>query len=161
MIIEPKPPYGYTIFCDDIRQEVNGKTTHVGIYAGEMSIVSEGNAVIPQLCALLVYRDLPDTMLTRPVLYKLIRSSDKGEQVLLEAPFNPPPDLKIREAPQIGRQDGTNFTEIRLEAKLAPFIVEESCLLKSRIYVGDDEVLCGALRVILVTPDQVPTGVVH
>ncbi len=160
MIIEPKPPFGYTIFCDDIRQEVNGKSTHVGIYTAEMHIWSEGTAVVPQLCALLIYRDQPERIVSRPLVVKLIKSTDKGEQILMEAPFTPPSDLGIPVPPALGRPDGAHFTELRLEVRISPFVVEESCLLKSRVYVGEDEVLCGALRVILSNPDQAPPGTV-
>jgi hypothetical protein len=41
---------GFAIFCDDIREEINSKTTLVGLYGGEMLVAATGPAMIPQLC---------------------------------------------------------------------------------------------------------------
>jgi hypothetical protein len=40
---------GYTIFCDDIRREVGGKLTLVGIYRSEMVIPADLPIVLPKL----------------------------------------------------------------------------------------------------------------
>jgi hypothetical protein len=45
MIEEETPDvFGYTVFCDDIRQEANGKLIFIGVYQGTMLI----NADFPQ-----------------------------------------------------------------------------------------------------------------
>jgi hypothetical protein len=37
MTLLPSPDvWGYTIFCDDIREEIGGKVSLIGIYAGTM-----------------------------------------------------------------------------------------------------------------------------
>jgi hypothetical protein len=33
-------PFGYTVFCDDIRNEVGGKNTYVGVYTGNLAVPS-------------------------------------------------------------------------------------------------------------------------
>jgi len=38
-----------TIFCDDIRQEINGKVSFIGTYAGSL-FVNEFPATLPKLC---------------------------------------------------------------------------------------------------------------
>jgi hypothetical protein len=39
MTLDEEPEaYGYTIFCDDIRVEIGGKLTYVGVYTGPMLV---------------------------------------------------------------------------------------------------------------------------
>lgn len=42
-------PFGYTIFCDDIREEVNGKRTLVGMYNSAMIINDAFPVALPRL----------------------------------------------------------------------------------------------------------------
>lgn len=42
-------PHGFTIFCDDLREEKSGKTTYVGVYADTMYIVGDLPTAIPSL----------------------------------------------------------------------------------------------------------------
>jgi hypothetical protein len=44
--------FAYSVFCDDIRSEVNGKMSLMGILGGLMYIPSFP-AVLPKLCAIL------------------------------------------------------------------------------------------------------------
>ncbi len=51
------PRYLHTLYCDDIRQEVNGKAIHIGVYGGVMQITvdeadlkKQGGITIPKLC---------------------------------------------------------------------------------------------------------------
>lgn len=43
--------FGYSIFCDDIRNEINGKLTFVGCYNGAMFVSGEFPVMLPKLCA--------------------------------------------------------------------------------------------------------------
>ena len=42
--------FGHTIFCDDIRHEIDGKTTYVGVYKGVMYVHGELPITVPKLC---------------------------------------------------------------------------------------------------------------
>jgi hypothetical protein len=48
-IIRPSSPFGYTTFCDDIRQEVAGKSTLVGVYGPEMTVFGTLPTNLPKL----------------------------------------------------------------------------------------------------------------
>jgi hypothetical protein len=49
MTVLPIPEiYGYTIFCDDIRQEVGGKISFVGVYSGTMFVHGEFPVTLPK-----------------------------------------------------------------------------------------------------------------
>jgi hypothetical protein len=42
-----KEPYGVTIFCDDVRDELFNKKTLIGVYTGELLIGGEFPALLP------------------------------------------------------------------------------------------------------------------
>lgn len=46
-----KQPYGTTIFCDDIRQEISGKHTLVGCYMNEMNFNGPAPGMLPVFSA--------------------------------------------------------------------------------------------------------------
>lgn len=48
--------YGITVFCDDIRHEINGKITLVGCYASELNFSGPPPGVLPTFAALVNLR---------------------------------------------------------------------------------------------------------
>jgi hypothetical protein len=52
--------YGHVVFCDDVRQEIDGKLTLVGVYNGNLTVFGEFPAVLPKLC-LVVWLNSPMT----------------------------------------------------------------------------------------------------
>lgn len=51
-------PFGSTIFCDDIREEVSGKSTYVGVYQGNLFIDLQGQmALLPKLALVMTLSD--------------------------------------------------------------------------------------------------------
>jgi len=51
------PKYQYSIFCDDIRNEVGNKASYMGVY-GKNILIPKTPFVFPQLCAVIVYDNL-------------------------------------------------------------------------------------------------------
>src|SRR5271169_3055754 len=47
---DPPEIYGYTIFCDDIRQEIGGKFSYIGVYNGFMFIHGSLPVTLPKFC---------------------------------------------------------------------------------------------------------------
>ena len=52
-----KPKFDYAIICDDIREEIRGKLSFIGIY-GSNILVSKIPFVLPKLCFAISYRDV-------------------------------------------------------------------------------------------------------
>lgn len=73
-----KEPYGVTIFCDDIRTEVGGKNTYVGVYQRDLNAVSELPFVLPSLCA--AVRVVYPTKLQFEHLHLIITSVSNSEE---------------------------------------------------------------------------------
>lgn len=42
-------PYLHSIYCDDVRHEVNGKLSYIGVYSGKL-LVPSVPVIVPKLC---------------------------------------------------------------------------------------------------------------
>jgi hypothetical protein len=65
-IIKRQIPSGYVIFCDDVRQEINGKTIFIGVYHGnDMTVLADSWSVtIPKLSIVIAYHENIDTFIS-------------------------------------------------------------------------------------------------
>lgn len=57
--------YGYTIFCDDVRQEVNAKLSYMGIFPFSVSIEGTFPAAIGKLCLSIYFFELQKLAMAR------------------------------------------------------------------------------------------------
>lgn len=138
MIINPNLPSGHTIFCDDIREEVSGKITLVGVYAAAM-YVQEIPSTLPQLCASLVIREKPDS--ASKVIVRILFESDGEDRLLMETEYSVEGQLSLPPTEEF------SMREIRLNAKMAHFEIKSEGRLKARAFIDGDEVRLGAMPV--------------
>lgn len=68
-------PFGYTLFCDDIREEVNGKRTLVGMYNSAMIINDAFPVALPRLALYISFIEEVGAM--GPVEIKLYLPGDE------------------------------------------------------------------------------------
>jgi hypothetical protein len=61
-------PRGYTVFCDDIRQEANGKLIYIGVYTNGLVINVDFPVTIPKLALSITYIERPGES-TDPVTF--------------------------------------------------------------------------------------------
>ena len=142
MIINPSLPGGHVIFCDDIRHELNGKITFVGVYSNIMYINGTLPVTLPKVCMGIVYREEQDSL--EPVTIKAFMPSGGGEETLImeviyepQAEMIPPPT------------DEFTFREARFLLEVPNFAVVEEGRILVRAYRGDDEIRLGRLDIIL------------
>lgn len=139
-------PYGYTVFCDDIRQEVAGKLSFIGAYNGSLHILGGQAASLPKLAAAMTVVVPEGIEVTEPISFALIHEFDDQSNELLRAtaegynlPISAPPGRVLR--------IGLNF-------QLSPFLVDREGVLKARAYVNGAEVKLGALTLHLGQPNE-------
>ncbi len=150
MIVNPSLPSGFVTFCDDIRLEVTGKRTMVGVYNGQLLLAGDLPAAIPQICALIDLR-LEPTLEPFTVIIKVLKSDMDEPLFLFEAEFDPSqsPPIEIQMAAE--DPDALRFVNLGVTAQMQNVIITGPCALKVRAYIGLDEFRLGALQ-ILVTP---------
>ncbi len=136
-------PYGYTVFCDDIRQEMNHKTMILGIYSGDIIVNDEPPTLMEKLVFSVSYFEKPGE--SDEPLQLLIFSpgdADDAPSVRLDMPSDWRHETKLvdqdADDPRIG------FTMV---LTMAPFKIAQTGYLKVRMVRGDTMVRLGSIRV--------------
>ncbi|HEY4369127.1 MAG TPA: hypothetical protein VGN07_17970 [Steroidobacteraceae bacterium] len=130
-------PVVYTIFCDDLRQEVGNKVSYMGVYQGIL-YVEAFPVFLPKLCAAVTLRVLMDRRPKR-LLFRMLME----DTVIAERAF----DTQLMAQDQTAVD--TNHDAIYATAlfQFTPFAAEAPARLKSRVYFDDQELKAGALNI--------------
>lgn len=114
------------IFCDDIRHEVNGKISYIGVYAGKL-FTPKFPVILPKLCA--------EIKIISPVdkpLQSLNVTVYKDDDVLQEIPVSDE-DLKKASQPIDDYSDDELIDHaqvIALQLIFSPLQLDSPCMLK-------------------------------
>ena len=152
MIINPDAPGGNTIFCDDIRHEITGKTTLVGTYNNVMIVSGDLPVTIPQICASITLRLQPPHEPIEPV-FKIFRTDQVEPLFVLETKLEAVNTDEILQERPFMEPDAPRLMQLSVVAQLQGLVIFESCALKVRAYIGDDEVRLGALLIQTITQE--------
>lgn len=129
------------VYCDDIRDEVGGKTTVVGWYGGDpIGLPAEGALLMPTLGIV--------GMLVMPLApkFKSMKMELLQDQQVLQSVVMPEQalnEMQVEEAPTSAPQFGR---QIRIAIKINNLQVAEPCVLRMRMTVDDEEVYSNGLR---------------
>jgi hypothetical protein len=140
--------FGYSIFCDDIRNEVGGKLSFVGCYNAIMFVSGKFPLTLPKFCIhvhILTTSDRPFRSilarcyvpeLDQPVIEDEIHTPDPGDQVALVANLETP-----RREPR--------YIAASASLILAPLRIHGPGLIRARALVdgGPEEMKLGSLRI--------------
>jgi hypothetical protein len=141
--LKPQTPGGYVIFCDDIRQEINGKLIYTGVYGGNMLIAGAPPATLPKLGFSIHYRERPGES-DEPVKLQLFYpgvSFDDEPSMEAEIPVEgmrvqPLPSDPDADDPQVG---------IVMQFQVSPFEVKQEGRIRVRAVRGDTIIRLGSL----------------
>ncbi|AJR24538.1 hypothetical protein [Sphingobium sp. YBL2] len=157
MTVYPATPGGYAIFCDDIREELGGKISLMGIYTGELLLqnIVPLPVNLPQICCqvniLMDPEELPETISIQ--LKKF--APDGSESVVNE--FDLPPIRQIawpERKPSYGQSKPLVFVNGAM--KIAPLLIESEYTLRCFATIDGNEHHLGNLTIRIV--DQLPNG---
>ncbi len=148
MLILPINPSGFSTFCDDIRDEVSGKKSLIGVYNGAMIFASPAPEVLTQLCILTTTR-LDHDMLPKQIALKILfEDEDFVEQILTSMEADLPAwSNKEDIGSSFAKKDGASFFQWNSEARIANFLLTKNGRIKVRLYVDDDIFTLGSLLV--------------
>lgn len=139
--------YATALFCDDIRNELNGKMSFMGVYGGQLYVASLPIALPKLCCALTVMSQIDDQIKSLSIRGQLDESQlfavDLNEQQISEilAQMQPTKDAK-------GRM-------IQVIFAMAPFNIEKAGKLSIEIVADEKPIECPGLRI-----DLAPEGMV-
>jgi hypothetical protein len=132
----------HTVFCDDIRHELGGKLSYMGVYSG-MLFVPTFPATLPKLCLamnVLTPADRPFAKLTVRLL--------KDEEVLFEGTLD---DAQLSAAVDLPTDDAMMAKDRILAVPsiivFSPFVLEGPCTVRVRAETEEGELRGLGLRV--------------
>lgn len=137
--------FATSIFCDDVRQEVNGKVSYMGVYHNAMFCASFPAQLI-KLCINISIT----TPISEPFKSLSFKGSYEGEP-LFELPLT---EEQIEEAlAQAVRQPDARFRAVQVMMVIAPMALNKPGQLKIEVEADGETVPCPGLTVL-----QAPDG---
>lgn len=139
-------PSGYAIYCDDVRYEMGGKTTLVGVYENDLNIYADGPISIPFLHVVIKFR-VPVSFSAKKLSLRVDRSDTK--ELLLDISHNV--DEESDNFPELsGEKIALGISRNRTlntVLTIQNMNVEREFYLRTRGYVDEMEVRLGSLIV--------------
>jgi hypothetical protein len=139
--------YGYSIFCDDIRNEPGGKLSFVGCYNGVIFISGQFPLVLPKLC---VHTHILSPA-SRPFNSILVRCYLPGdEQPFAEEPIETP--QQTAQTALVANLKSETAAPLYIVAATSlvftPIELRSSGLMRIRAFVdSEQEIRLGSLRI--------------
>ena len=123
-------PYGMAFFCEDIRQEIEGKTSYMGIFGANITLVGERPATLPKLCVA-AHINIPSSWHMPHVRIVVFRVTEGSEEEIssVDGEVATPEDRPVAD---------DLFTRLVAINFLVPFKVHEDCELVVRAFINKD-----------------------
>jgi hypothetical protein len=150
-VIPPTTPYGYTIFCDDLRQETNGKFIYIGVYTSDIIIFGNPPILLPTFVAAITYRERPGES-DVPVKIKMFLPGVDDAAAELDLSVAAMRSAQFSSETKGEDRMHSAFVSIRT----SPLLLRQGGLIKIRAYRGEDEIRLGALEVKFQAPPENP-----
>lgn len=136
-------PCGYTVFCDDIRQEEGGKSSYMGVYRGILFTNTDFPATFPKFGFGVVYTELasePIPPLT--LMIYLPGDADDAPTFSIDIPDIASTNLK----PNRHASDNPRYL-MNMPIVAGPLTFNKAGKIKVRMKRGDEVVRLGSLTV--------------
>lgn len=137
------PRHVETIFCDDIRQEIGGKLSLMGIYSGAL-FVPAFPATLPKLCLLVKVLTPVDDPL-RTLKLRVLRDDEVLQEISLNeeqlaAASDSSEDLTEEQQREERKQKKDEHVQVtQLLLAFSPLQLDGPCLLKVRVQTDGAE----------------------
>jgi len=144
----PLKPDGYTIFCDDIRQEIGNKCSLMGIYGPDMFVDNPFPLMMAKMGFHITFRDDPHAQLSPITLciylpvYEQDNPTYRSDIYRSQAALPPLP----------GTLGPTARRMATINVLLSPLNLKEPGKIKVRMLVDGEKIKLGTLRVAYKDP---------
>jgi hypothetical protein len=140
------PRYLHTLYCDDVRMEVGGKMTFVGVYQSDLIVQHNGPVMLPKLCVVATAQT-PKEQPFKKLSFKLYRDEE-----IIQALETGEGDLQNLSS--LSEQNPTSaFQVYGAIITIMPFSVERDCVLRVRAETEGGILTSSALRVKLLAEE--------
>lgn len=135
-----QPHVGTCIFCDDIRYEIGGKLSLMGLYAADMILAQPAPLMLPKFaCVVLIITDIDD--LPKQIAIKVTVPTDKPEGVEI-ANLNIAPELSEQ------NREGAVKSVFRAILPMVGIPLTHEGYIEVWADTGREQFRCGRLRVV-------------
>jgi hypothetical protein len=144
-------PVGFTIFCDDIRDEIGEKTSLIGVYHGVMMIHGAFPATLPKFAFHITILAQAKFMLERdlPIEFGVFLPGDEEGKPSYSSILPADPVSARAEYDNLPWQpSGPLIAHITLRWVVAPFILKGPGTIRVLARYKGDQIRCGTLQVI-------------
>lgn len=129
-------PFGICLFCDDVREEKDGKRTYVGVHGRVLNIASSRPAILPRLC-IVSHIVVPGDYAFESFRHELVLAGKEGEVVIGQG---------VHEGPNAARLPGRAIKAVS-GMEFAPLELSDDCELRASAIFNDLVIPLGALTV--------------
>ena len=143
--------FGHTIFCDDIRYEIGGKRSYIGVYSTTLYIHSDFPALLPKFCFDVLYSQRHEKVLLDAVKILIFLPGD-DENPSIEGEISADETKRMTE---LARANSTPIdlknqpvTVMRGTFQFSPFVIQKPGPIKVRAVREGKLVRLGALSVM-------------
>lgn len=137
---EPSSIFGNTIFCDDIRHEVDGKVSFIGTYQGGLQVNGPFPATVPKFgfgVSLFQHR----TVFSNTLSLRIYFPGDEDDKPSVVS------DMDTPTTPPDGQQDTGSFIVMRANLILTGMTLKEPGTIKVRALIKDTLYPLGSLPI--------------
>jgi hypothetical protein len=145
----PLLPSGRTIFCDDIREETWGKYSLMGVYDGQMSVLTGIPVILPKFCFLIQYVEPMEIAKTRKgdMIIQIYFPWDDANSPAIVYPV--PFESTVKNLPpQKFDDDITPVFTVKVPIMVAGFEIKQAGLIRVRATLDGEIIKLGALEII-------------
>jgi hypothetical protein len=151
-------PSGMSIFCDDIRQEINGKVSLIGVYAGDLILFGTLPGILPRLSIRTVYFERPGES-SDPIELLVYLPGDPDDKPSMRGMMafkrpTPEEEKKLIEEYEVYSSDP--LITLISHTEIVPLVLTQEGLIRVRARRGDLEIKLGSLRVRCPQPPAPP-----
>jgi len=148
---------GYTIFCDDIRDEIGGKTTFVGVYKGVMLVHDDFPIIIPKFGLAIRYQEKLGAC-SEQINLKVFVPGNEGDVAVVEGVL-PMDDVRQMPPPPITDADAEpSYIEVASNIIFTPLVFPRPGLIKVRAFCGEEVIRLGSLQILKAPTPNVTTS---
>ena len=139
-----------TLFCDDIRQEVAGKVSFIGVYSS-MLFVQSFPVVLPKLCLAVKLVSTANDQMDR-IRLQVLKDDELVREMIVDEQQLAAASDSAEDSPNEAESHGFQVTQFFVV--FSPMRFEKPCTLRVRLQVDDDELPGVGLAVAKLPDDQ-------
>lgn len=142
----PREPYGHCLFCDDIRDEIGGKTSYMGVYDNNLRVTGNGFVLLPKL-AIVAFVFIPSGLKFHKLHCVTLKVKGDEEEMMVEFQSD------ISSLPE-NSKEGT-LTSLNLNMTSIPFRVAEDFEVLVRLSLDETVIELGRLDIQFVESNAI------